>query len=303
MSILQAILPIFAATLLPVFLVAGLGALLAGFIELDERTLGRVIFYLATPSLVLRSLYQMEIDYGALQRIALVAVLVAFTMGAVAWLAGFDQARGRRAALILTGAVSNNGNMGLPICFFAFGAPGLSLGAVYYVVTSFLSNTLGVVVASAGSAPLGIALRNSLRAPVLYAAILGVTLNRTGITLPTGLFRAVDLLAGAAIPGMLVLLGIQLRNAPLRQSDPLIPRAVAIRLIAAPLLAWLLTRMLGLSGLTQNVVILQASMPTAVMMGVLATEYDAAPRLVATIIFFSTLLSMITLSVVLWYIL
>ena len=93
MSFLQTILPIFAQTLLPVFLVAGAGALLAARLPLDGRTLGRIIFYLATPSLVFRSLYDMQIDYGALQRIALVAAAVAVATGLLGWLAGYDQPR------------------------------------------------------------------------------------------------------------------------------------------------------------------------------------------------------------------
>lgn len=299
----QTILPIFAQTILPVFLVAGAGALLAWRIPLDNRTLGRTIFYLATPALVFRSLYQMEIDYGALQRIALVAVMVAVATGVMGWLAGFDQNRERRAAFVLTSAVPNNGNMGLPICLFAFGPAGLALGSIYYVISSFLSNTIGVVVASAGQAPLVVALRQCLRVPVFYAAILGLAMNRTSLTLPTGIFRAVDLLASAAIPGMLLVLGMQLLQAPLRQRQFVILRATAIRLIAAPILAWIICRAMGVDGLEANVITLQAAMPTAVMTTILATEFEAAPRLVATVVFATTLFSMLTLSLVLWYIL
>ena len=303
MSFPAAILPIFASTLLPVFLVAATGALLAARIPLDGRTLGRIVFYLATPSLVFRSLYQMDVDLGSLQRIALIAAAVGIVTGLLGWLAAIDQPRERRSAFVLTSAVPNNGNMGLPICLFAFGTPGLTLATVYYVTSSFLTNTVGVVVASAGRAPLAVALQQSLRAPMLYAAFLGLLFNRTGFTLPVGIFRAIDLLASAAIPGMLILLGIQLRHAPLRDRQWVIMRATSIRLLAAPILAWLICSVVGVGGLERNVITLQAAMPTAVMTSVLATEFDAAPRLVATIILLTTLLSMLTLSLVLWYIL
>ncbi len=303
MFILDTLLPIFAKTVLPVFLVAGGGLLLAWRLELDSRTLGRVIFYLGTPSLVFRSLYRMEVDLASMQRLALVAALVAVATATLGWLLTFDQPRDKRAALTLTSGMPNNGNMGIPISYFAFGDVGLALGSLYYVVSSFLSNTFGVVVASAGQAPLIVAVRQSLRVPVLYAAVLGLLINRTGVEMPLPLFRAVDLLADMAIPGMLVLLGIQLRHAPIRERQWVIMRASAIRLLAAPVLAYLLCNALGVGGVERNVITLQAAMPTAVMAAVLATEYDAAPRLVATVIFFTTILSMITLSLVLWYIL
>ena len=65
-------------------------------------------------------------------------------------------------------------------------------------------------------------------------------------------------------------------------------------------IAWLLCLLLGVSGVERSVLILQAAMPTAVMTAVLATEFDIVPRLVASVIFFSTLISMVTLSFVLW---
>ncbi len=162
MFVFDTILPVFARTILPVFLVATAGFLLARTLPLDSRTLGRILFYLATPSLVFRSLYQMEIDFAALRQLAAVAMGVAVITGALGWLASFDQERKRRAAITLTSAVSNSGNMGIPISYFALGDVGLALGSIYYVINSFMSNTVGVVVASAGQAPLPQALGRSL---------------------------------------------------------------------------------------------------------------------------------------------
>jgi predicted permease len=300
MFFVQTLLPIFATTVLPVFLVAGGGYLLASFFKLDSRSIGRMIFYLATPSLVFRSLYQLEIDPAALQTFAAISAAVTITAGITGWLVSAGQDRPRRAAIVLAGAISNNGNMGIPLSYFAFGAPGLALGSVYYVVSSVMSNTVGVVIASAGKAKVTDALLNGLRVPMLYTASAGLLLNATHIELPVGLFRAVDLLADATIPGMLILLGIQLRSTSLAQDRLLIAKGVSVRLLLAPVLAWLLCWWLGISGVERNVLILQAAMPTAVMSALLAGEYDAAPTLVATIVFVSTLLSMLSTPVVLW---
>jgi predicted permease len=300
MLIFKTLYPIFTTTVLPVFLVAAAGFVLATFITIDSRSVGRLLFYLATPSLVFRSLYQMQIDYVALRQLTIVAISAALLTGLLGWLAGIGQERRQRAALILTSAVSNNGNMGIPIALFAFGNTGAAFASIYYVVSSFMSNTFGVIVASAGQTSVMAALKQSLRVPVLYAATAGLLLNTFGGKLPEGIFRSVDLLASAAVPGMLILMGIQLRSAPIFQEQAIVLRSVAVRLLAGPLIAWLLCQMLGVSGIERSVLIVQAAMPTAVMTAVLATEYDIVPRLVASIIFFSTLLSMATLSIVLW---
>jgi predicted permease len=303
MIIFQTLLPIFVQTVLPVILVAAAGYGLASVLAIDSRSIGRLLFYLATPALVFRSLYRSQLDFAVLQELALVAVAVGICSGLLGWLISVGESRQRRAALILTSAVSNNGNMGIPISFFAFGDIGLALGSIYYVVTSFLSNTFGVVIASAGQTAVATALGQSVQVPVLYSAALGLLLNLVQFELPEPLFRAIDLLADAAIPGMLILLGIQLRKAPLTKVPWVILRSTAVRLIAGPILAWLLCLLLSIDGAERNVLILQAGMPTAVMAAVLSTEYDTEPELVATVILVSTLLSMATLSVLLWLVL
>lgn len=296
---INSLLAIFASTLLPVLLVALAGFVLSSFVPLDGRTLGRFLFFLATPSLVFRSLYRMTIDLVTLGHVAVITVGILIVGVGLGWLASQGQTRRNRAGMILASAIGNNGNMGIPICLFAFGEAGVALATVYYAISSFLSNTVGVVIASAGGSTLLRAGVQSLQSPVLYAAVLGLFFNEAHVVVPESLFNAIDLLAGAAVPGMLVLLGSQLRSTQVGSDQRIIWRSVLIRLVASPLLAWLLCTAMGIGGLERQVLIVQAAMPTAVMTTVLATEFDAAPQLVAAAVFASTLLSMLTLSVVL----
>jgi hypothetical protein len=303
MFIVQTLLPIFGQTILPVFLVAACGFLLARLIKMDTRSIGRTVFYLFTPALVFRSLYQVDVDYSVLGRIALLAFLVTLATAVIAWIVSRGHDKRRRAALVLTTGMSNAGNMGLPISLFALGETGLALATIYYVTISFLGNTLGVVVTSAGTAPLGTAIKRSLKVPALYSAVLGLGLGMLQVPLPVGIFRAIDLMGDAAIAAMLVLLGILLTTAPIAERQAVLTRAVIIRLVGGPLIALALSLLLGINGMERSVIILQSAMPTAVMTTVLATEYDTAPRFVATVVFFTTAISMITISLVLWLIL
>lgn len=296
---LDSLSAIFLSTLLPVLLVALSGYVLAAFVPLDGRTIGRFLFFLATPALVFRSLYRMSIDVTMLQHVAVITVGVLLAGLGLGYLASHGQSRRRRAGILLASAIGNNGNMGIPICLFAFGEAGVALATVYYAITSFLGNTAGVVVASAGSSTILRALVHSLQSPVLYAAVFGLLLNQTDVSVPANILSAVELLAGAAVPGMLVLLGSQLRSTRFGGDQRIVWRSVLIRLVASPLVAWALCSLLGIGGLERQVLIVQAAMPTAVMTTVLATEFDAAPRLVAAAVLATTLLSMVTLSIVL----
>jgi len=299
MEIAASLAQVFASTVLPVFLVAGAGYVLARAMPLDGRSLGRIIFYLGSPSLVFRSLYNMEVSSMLLQQELLIVTGVYLVTGVIGWLVGADQERPRRSALTMSSAISNNGNMGLPITLFALGDVGLGIATVYYAISALLTNTLGVFIASSGSAPLSKAIGQSLRAPVIYATVIGLLLNRFAIPLPDSLYRAVDLMAGSAIPMMLVLLGIQLSITPFNREQRVVWRSLIIRLGVSPLVALAFCLLLGISGLERQVIILQAAMPTAVVATVLSTEFGAAPRLVAAAVLISTLVSMVTLSAVL----
>ncbi len=303
MEILTGLLPIFAQTVLPVFLVAAAGLVVARSMELDGRTIGRVLFYLATPALVFRSLYNMQLERGALAQIALVGAGCMIATTTIGWLVSWGMPRKERAALTLTSGISNNGNMGLPINLFAFGESAMSMASVYYVISSLMTNTVGAVIAGAGSVSVAQSLSQVTRVPVLYAALTGLLFNQMHWTMPAPIVRAIEILGDAAVPCMLVMLGIQLRNPDILRRQKGIFRSSTVRLLVGPLVAIGLCAALGIQGMERNVLITQAAMPTAVVVSVLATEYDTAPKLVATVIVVTTLLSMFTLSVVLAYLL
>ncbi len=287
-------------TILPISLVVAVGFVLARRMALNTQTIGRVTFYLFSPALIFRGLYQTDLDYGTVGRTALLAALLFVASGTLGWLSSATEERRRRAAIALTSALSNNGNMGLSVSLFAFGEAGLALAMIYFVTTAFLGNTIGVFVASSGKAEPRQALARTLKVPMLYGAVLGLLLGYFHVTLPVGLMRSVDTLASAAVPTLLVLLGAQLSQAPIQGRQLVLTRTALIRLIGGPILGALFCTLWGVQGLERTIVILQSSMPTAVSAIVLATEYDAAPNLVATIVALTTLASLVTVSAILW---
>jgi len=300
MAILDSLALIFGQTILPIFLVVLVGFVLARRMALNMQTIGRVTFYLFSPALIFRGLYQTDLDYSTVGRTALLAALLFGASGLLGWLSSRKEDRRRRAAISLTSALSNNGNMGLSVSLFAFGEPGLALAMIYFVTTAFLGNTLGVFVASSGKAEPLEALRRTAQVPMLYGAVLGLLLGYFQVELPSGLMRSVETLASAAVPTLLVLLGAQLSQARIQGRQFVLARTALIRLAGGPILAVLFCWLWDVQGLERTIVILQSAMPTAVSAIVLATEYDASPNLVATIVALTTVVSLFTLSGVLW---
>ncbi|MBM3127526.1 MAG: AEC family transporter [Chloroflexi bacterium] len=284
----------------PIVLLAFTGFLLARKIGVEARPLSRTMLYLFTPALVFSLTYKARLDeeYAS---IGLFVVIIAALMLALCWLLAtilrYD--RLTTSAFMLGSLFVNAGNYGLPLMLFAFGEEGLVRAAFYFTINAILVQTLGIFVAARGKANARAALINTLKLPLVYAVTLGLIFNLAQFQMPEPLSKAIDLAADAAVPTMLVILGIELARAKIEDDRAVIGLATVVKLIVAPVLAFLLAALMGLEGVTRAICIVQASMPTAVMATIVAVEFDARPKLVTGIVFASTLGSILTLTILL----
>jgi len=193
----------------------------------------------------------------------------------------------------------NAGNYGLPLILFAYGEEGLARAAFYFTMSAILTQTLGIFVAARGRASARDALLNVFKLPLVYAVFLGLVFNLARITIPEFLLKSVDLAKDGAIPTMLVILGIELARATIGNDRLAITLATVTKLLIVPMVAFPLAAVMGLTGVTRAVCIIEASMPTAVMASIVAVEFDARPQLVTSIIFATTLASIVTLTMLL----
>ncbi len=230
--------------------------------------------------------------------IVLFAILMSLSMGVLSWIVGklIRLERKDLAAVALTTMFTNAGNYGLAVVLFAFGEEALAFAGIYFVTNALMAYSVGAVVASLGTKSLAVSLKSLLKVPALYAMVLGLTMASFGWTLPVPVGRAVNLLADASIPVLMVVLGMQLHAVQWQGSQKPIIAASSLRLLVGPILAIALSGLMGLSGPARQAGILEASMPTAILTSVLATEYNLQPHLVTAVVFVTTILSPLTLT-------
>ena len=293
----------FANNLLPVLTLGAAGFLLGRALHIDSRSLGRVIFYLFSPVLVFDLLLHNELPLSEMARtmgfcLAVFAVMSALTL-LIGRLARLD--RLTMTAVLLTAAFANTGNYGLPLVSFAFGEDALAHATLYFVTTSILFNTVGVLIASLGHLDFKQAALGMLKVPTIYAVILAALLNQFNITLPLPLERTVGFAAEGAIPLMLILLGVELARVEWSHSLRALGLGAGLRLLVGPLVGLLLAGLFGLQGAARQGNIVETATPAAVTNAVLATEYKLDSSLVTAIIFIGTILSPLTLTPLLVY--
>jgi len=219
-------------------------------------------------------------------------------VGLIAWLVTrlLKIERTISAGIVLTSMLMNAGNYGMPVVLFAFGASALGYASIYFVTMAILTYTVGIIIASMGTTSFKTGLLNLLKLPVIYAIILAFFVMMTGWQLPPYFERTISILGDAAIPTMLVLLGINLANVRLSGVSLPLFLAVGLRLLVSPAIALILVTIFGIQGPARASFVTIAGMPSAVFTSVLATEYNLKPSFVTAVVFTSTLLSPLTLT-------
>jgi predicted permease len=292
------VLDVFVDVVLPVALTAALGGLVARWRGLTPEIPAALVFYLFAPALVFHALATTTVSADDSLKIVTV-LLVSFATvyaAAMVWstLRGHDSSM--RAAFAVGATTPNVGNMGLPVSQLAFGDLGLQIAVMNFVAGAILVNTAGIAIAAmAGGSRIG-ALLAPLKYPALYAAFAGVAVNLAGIDLPVAVEAPAESLGNAAIPTMLVVLGIQLSNVSGREDTTELAAVNLVRLLISPAAAWLTVELLDIEGVLRGTLIVLAAMPTAVSAIILATTFNARPGFVTQVVVISTLASMVTLT-------
>jgi len=300
---LSYLLGLFANNILPIFIASASGYLLAKYVRVNPRSISQLAFYIFSPALVFKLLTSSNLGHTEILRMGGFALAGVLLIGLLAWLVGrlFRFERRLLVAVALAVMFGNSGNYGLSLNLFAFGKEALPYASLYFVVVLLLMYTLGVFLASLGSGGAKTALLGLLKVPAVYATLAALLVNQLGWELPLPIDRTVTLLGDATIATLMVLMGAQLYHSQWNGQFLALGLANGMRLVVAPFLAIGLAALFGLTGTAYQAGVAQASMPTAVVMTILATEYDVEPSFVSSVVFTSTLLSPLTVTPLLAY--
>ncbi|MEA2110311.1 MAG: AEC family transporter [Pseudomonadota bacterium] len=296
---------VFVKILLPIFLIIAFGVLFEKLKRPDFKSISDLTLYFFTPCLIFSGLIKGHEQLSSFLPRAIVFMLLMtlFFWGVSAVfgrLLGLDARK--TSAFSLSTIMMNTGNYGLPLVLFAFGKEGLAYGVIILVLFTFPLGTLAIYIASRGQASIRESLLEIFKIPLFHAVVLASIWRYFQLPMPSVLLKSIDLVGQAAVPGLLMLLGMQLSRTSIRVGTLLpVLSSSGLRLILSPLIAIVLCSMLGIHGLPRNVLILQTSTPSAIIPLLYAINYDTHPEMVAATIFVSTLLSGVTLTLVLIY--
>ena len=282
-----------AAIVVPVFALASVGFIWVRLgLDYDFKFVTRLTLEVGTPCLIFSTLIKTEIDVGAFQTVVLAALSLYLVLGVIAW--GALRGLGLPIQTYLSPFIfSNSGNVGLPLCLFAFGPEGLAYGIAIFAAMVLANFTAGVWIVSGKPAPW-----HAFKQPMVYAALLGALFLSQGWGVPLWIGNTLELTGQFVIPLMLITLGASIAG---------LPREAPWRIIGLSLLKYALSGVValgaawafGLTGIAFGVFMLQALTPVPVTSYLLAERFDAGAAEVARFVMISTALAVPLIPIVL----
>ena len=293
----------FFSVLLPIFGVFAIGFIGMKLLKFEIKSISTMAIYLLSPFLAFRTFYQnpINLDFLYLGIYLLILCIASIT---ICYLIGFFKRWDKKniSGFILASSFMNNGNYGTPLVLLVFGEKGFYYAVILMVLQQLIMSTIGIYVAAQGSqeekklSPL----KEVIKVPIVYGSILGIGFNLVNAQIPSGLEKIVNMVADAAIPTIMIVLGMQLATISLKKLEVgKLSTALVIRLVIAPIIAYFITLFLPVDETIKQIMILMAAMPTAANTTMYAVQFNANPTFVSSATLTSTLLSIITLPIIL----
>lgn len=262
----------------------------------DTNMVAYLVTNIGAPCLIVSTLLANRPDPEAMWGMGLASLMV---IGSILIVAGIGLKLVGQPLQVYLPALTfpNAGNMGIPLCLFAFGDEGLALSVSFFAAMALTQFTLGTGIAAGR-----MSFKDVVKNPVLWSAGFTVVLLALNADLPRWLGGTVDVFAGLVIPLMLMSMGISLSR--LKPNALVRSTIYSVLRLGLGLAAGVgVSELLGLEGIARGAVIIQSTMPTAVFNYLFAVRYENQPGEVAGIVVVSTVLSFLTLPLLMAYVL
>lgn len=286
--------------ILPVFIIMTIGFILQKKFTLDVYTLARLNIYYVVPAFIFVRLYEAIIPWDIFAKVILFVSLLVATLYVLSMFTGMLLGLDTRKRVTFTNSVIfyNSGNYAVPVndLFFRGDPFAMSIQVIVLMFQNIFIFSYGIFsLQSMDSGKLRAALAY-FKMPVMYAMLLGISMNALDLSVPEFLWVPVNYIADAMIAFALLTLGAQVAQLKLTKGLGPVYFSMILRLVVSPLIALGLILVFGLSGMTAQALLIASAMPTAVNSAVIAQEYDNHPEMAAQIVLFSTVASAFTVS-------
>lgn len=290
---------IFNSSILPLFIIMAVAFIYNRLVRPDISQIANLAVTVFSPVFVLDSLIRYKVTMPMLEKPMIFMVLLTIALMVIAHYtaklvkAGDDE----RVTLILACSMINAGNFGLPLIFFAYGENAEAYSVLTLMAFNLPLSTVAIYLSSKEKKPVKIFM-DIFKIPIFHAFVAAMLISQLSIPIPSAVNKSIELAGSVAVPLLIFTLGLQLSNIrPKSGYLKIIVPSVFIRLIISPIIAWIILKLVGISGLDFKVAMVQTSAPAALLSLMYAIRFKRSPDLMATIIMITTILSGFSLTI------
>lgn len=296
---------VFFQVVAPILVLLVIGGIMQRKFQFNLKALSNLITYCLMPSAVFVNIYETNINAVVVGKILI--YLFAFSISLMILSTAISKIlklEKKKSAIFKNSIVLiNSGNYGIPVSQMVFHAQ--PLGTAIQIITVIFQNlttyTYGLYnLISATKSGWEIA-RSIVKLPIVHALILGIVLKTANIQLPTFLSISIGHMADAFVAIALLTLGAQLSKIHISTMfNKMLYMSCIGRLLMGPLIALVWISIFGFHGVVAQSLLIASAFPTSRNSSTLALEYDVEPELAAQTVLFTTIVSCITVTIVIY---
>ena len=280
--------------LFPVFFIVGIGFLLGKKNpNFDTSFITTYAGNFGTPALVIFALTAGGVTFDVFKEFFFYALILLTAFGIIG-LIFLILMKKDYVRELPTFFLPNTGNMGIPICLFAYGTLGMGVAAAISSLVILLHFTVNIFLASKK-----FDIKIIIKSPPTYAVIVAVYFLYFDLEMPKVVINTVMLLGYAMIVLILMSLGFSLTQLKVFSLKNSIISSIG-RVIIGPIIGFLIIKIFDLSGFAAGVLLIQSSMPSAILTYLVAAMYSPKKVVdsISSMIVVSTLMSLVTVPII-----
>ena len=268
-----------------------------------DRKLSIFIMNISMPALILASVMGKDLAFenSELISLAVVAVVNYIVLIGLAYLIPhlFKVNKARIGISRFMLAFGNVSFIGYPVCDAVFGSKAVFCASVVTLPVTLLVFTIGVAWITGGQAKSAFAPRLIL-SPCVVASLIAVVIAVARIQMPTPVGQWFHLLGDLTTPCALLIIGSSLSHIPVRDmlGNRFVYSMTLLRLFILPLAVGGVLALMGINPFVSDVAVVLSAMPVATNGIMLCLQYGKDERVMTQGLFFTTLLSVISIPLV-----
>ncbi len=260
--------------------------------ELNEKSIVKLNIYFLLPILAFWGLLTQKIDVKILEVPLLYLLIIIIALACTTIIAKRFFNDPKDISIVSMASITGvTGSIGIPLGITLFSNSSVIYTSLINTTSMLFVYTVGVYIYSRGAYSIKKSIKNVFKMPIIWASFLAIIFNIFNLHVNNSFFKTLEMGAYGAIVMQLIIFGIFLREAKIKEvSIKLLSIVMSLKFVLIPIIATIILYIFHLEKLPLNSTMLELIVPLAITNVSLASLFDCKPKLVTSLVFISSII-------------